>query len=42
MGVSGGKDSPCVGVLPELYKRFSKDYEICAVTVDTGLRPFDL
>lgn len=43
VGVSGGKDSLALVYCLELYKRFSKkDYEICAVTVDTGLRPFDL
>ena len=43
VGVSGGKDSLALVYCLELYKRFSKkDYEIYAVTVDTGLRPFDL
>lgn len=43
VGVSGGKDSLALVYCLELYKRFSKkDYEICAVTVDTGLRPFDI
>ena len=43
VGVSGGKDSLALVYCLELYKRFSKkNYEIYAVTVDTGLRPFDL
>ncbi|MDD6205103.1 MAG: ATP-binding protein [Firmicutes bacterium] len=43
VGVSGGKDSLALAYCLDLYRKFSKkDYRIVAVTVDTGLRPFDL
>lgn len=43
VGISGGKDSLALAYCLELYKRFSKkNYELVAVTVDLGLRPFEL
>lgn len=43
IGVSGGKDSLALAYCLDLYRRFSKkDYQICGVTVDIGLRPFEL
>lgn len=43
VGVSGGKDSLTLVHALTLYKQFSKkEYGLFAVTVDLGLRPFDL
>ncbi|MBQ9624957.1 MAG: tRNA 2-thiocytidine biosynthesis protein TtcA, partial [Clostridia bacterium] len=41
--ISGGKDSLLMTRALSLYKRFSKkDFEIVGITVDLGLKPFDL
>lgn len=43
IGVSGGKDSLALAYCLNLYRQFSKkQYELIALTVDIGLRPFDL
>ncbi len=43
IGVSGGKDSLALAYCLNLYRMFSKkQYELAAITVDIGLRPFDL
>lgn len=43
IGVSGGKDSLLMTRALSLYKQFSKkNFEIIGITVDLGLRPFDL
>lgn len=43
VGVSGGKDSLLLLHALNLYRKFShKDFTVTAVTVTTGLKPFDL
>lgn len=43
VGVSGGKDSLMLLFALSIYKKFSKkNFEICAITVDLGFKPFDL
>lgn len=43
VGVSGGKDSLLLLCAMSLYRKFSKkQFELRAVTLDMGLRPFDL
>lgn len=43
VGISGGKDSLLLLEALSTYRLFSKkDYQLYAITVDMGLRPFDL
>ena len=43
VGVSGGKDSLLLLHALNLYRKFShKDFTVTAITVTTGLKPFDL
>lgn len=43
IGISGGKDSLLMTRALSLYKQFSKkNFEIVGITVDLGLKPFDL
>lgn len=43
VGISGGKDSLALVYCLQLYKQFSKKtFSLVGITVDTGLRPFDL
>ena len=43
VGISGGKDSLMLLFALSIYKKFSKkDFQIVAITVDLGFRPFDV
>ena len=43
VGISGGKDSLMLLFALSIYKKFSKkDFQIVAITVDLGFRPYDL
>lgn len=43
IGISGGKDSLLMTRALSLYKQFSKkNFEIIGITIDLGLKPFDL
>ena len=43
VGVSGGKDSLLLLYALSLYRKFShKNFTLCAITLDMGLRPFDV